>query len=296
MIVQLFLLCLSINFAQDLQDAMAPITWTEMSHYVMYSYAAACRTGLNNWTCYWCTNLPIPKVSDISIIESNGVYGTYGYVGASANEILVSFRGSQTIDNWIHDFEFFKTPYPDVPGAYVHYGFYTAYTVIQNFVRSNVRALVNKYPSKPITIAGHSLGAAISAICAIDLVRQGISTPSKMRVFNIGQPRVGNQGFATYYNSHGFPTYRIVNQRDIVPHVPPKILNFYHVAREIWFPNDFIHYRICDASGEDPTCSDSVIDLSTADHVDYLGFYANKGGCCNCGSPGFESNYTIPLM
>ena len=47
----------------------------------------------------------------------------------------------------------------------------------------------------------------------------------------------------------------MVNQRDIVPHLPPRILNFYHVPTEVWFHPTDLKFRVCDGSGEDPKCS-----------------------------------------
>ena len=51
-----------------------------------------------------------------------------------------------------------------------------------------------------------------------------------------------------------------------------------HVATEIWYPapNSTI-YKICDNSGEDTTCSNSVGPLhwSTADHMHYMGIYSD---------------------
>jgi hypothetical protein len=40
--------------------------------------------------------------------------------------------------------------------------------------------------------------------------------------------------------------------------------------------------------GEDPDCSDSVIDINPIDHETYLGFYAPDGNAHNCGHIPFK--------
>jgi len=53
-------------------------------------------------------------------------------------------------------------------------------------------------------------------------------------------------------------------------------MNFHHVATEIWYTEDFSSYQVCDGSGEDPNCSDTVIIPSISDHTEYFNMYT---GC-----------------
>jgi len=262
--------------------------WDTARKYTVYSYASSCRVGLQNWTCYWCKFAPpsqIPPVKVAAVFESDGVYGTYGYVGVTSQEILVAFRGSASIQNWIHDFEFFKGHFPGAPaGAEVHHGFYTAYTAVQTIVRTTVTRLVKENPHLPLTVTGHSLGAALSVLCSIDIAVQNIIPGEKITVINLGLPRVGNKIFADFWDKTIGYHRRMVNQRDIVPHLPPIVLGFYHINTEIWFPTNTTTFEVCNGSGEDPHCSDSLDYWSTHDHVTYTGIEANAGSaCCQCG-------------
>jgi predicted lipase len=129
-------------------------------------------------------------------------------------------------------------------------------------------------------VTGHSLGAALAVLCALDLKHNGYSQVS---VINLGQPRVGNQVFAQYYNETITDSFRMVNQRDWVPHLPPRFIDFYHVPTEVWFQSDDYHYVICDESGEDPSCSDSLdFPFSIYDHEDYFGYYKRDGFPYGC--------------
>lgn len=59
-----------------------------------------------------------------------------------------------------------------------------------------------------------------------------------IQVMTFGQPRVGNAAFASYYSRHVPNTIRVVNEHDIVPHLPPYFYFFpkktyHHFPREV---------------------------------------------------------------
>lgn len=51
--------------------------------------------------------------------------------------------------------------------------------------------------------------------------------------------------FADYYNSKIPVTYRSVNQKDMVPHLPLKAMGFWHVIEEVWYPENPTEYIFC---------------------------------------------------
>ena len=80
---------------------------------------------------------------------------------------------------------------------------------------------------------------------------------------------------------------RVTHNRDVVPAWPPEVVGFHHVAREIWVIDvDKVGViGICDDSGEDPRCHNSVCYLglctSVHDHLHYLGAgMFHRGGSC----------------
>jgi len=49
-------------------------------------------------------------------------------------------------------------------------------------------------------------------------------------------------------------------------------MDFRHVPTEIWYSDDAsTTYSVCDLTGEDPKCADSIIMTSISDHTTYLG-------------------------
>lgn len=72
-------------------------------------------------------------------------------------------------------------------------------------------------------------------LAALDLYQRDERLTSKnLSVYTVGGPRVGNPAFAYYVSSTGIPISRSVNNRDIVPHVPPQSFDFLHPGVEAW--------------------------------------------------------------
>ncbi|QDT68248.1 Lipase (class 3) [Planctomycetes bacterium MalM25] len=78
--------------------------------------------------------------------------------------------------------------------------------------------------------AGHSLGGAMTAICAGRCYLSHIPSAPEA-VFTYGSPRVGNK---RYVNHVKLAYYRWVNNNDIVPRVPPRWLGYRHAGTELY--------------------------------------------------------------
>jgi len=274
-----FLLVLLVKSSHNVE-----LDWNTLKVTLMYAYSSFCTEKLSDWTCYWCILEPVPKMKVIKIFENNEIYGIYGYVGYTNTTIWASFRGSASLSNWLTDFEFFQEGYPDVPDASVHQGFYNAYQSVAIEVRKAVKSIKEIHPEFPVITTGHSLGAALSVLCAVDLYRENVTG---VQLWNFGEPRVGNSAFAQYFNKVIPISRRIVNQGDLIVHYPAEFVGYRHVAQEVWFKSNVQNYTMCSkTNGEDKRCSDSIApwDYSINDHLGYLGFWQPAGkddGCAN---------------
>ena len=75
-------------------------------------------------------------------------------------------------------------------------------SVLAPNITAAVRSLRDQYPDAPLYVAGHSMGAAMAHICALDLkFTLGFED---VNVYTYGSPRVGNTIFKDFSN-------RIVN-------------------------------------------------------------------------------------
>jgi len=255
--------------------------------YLMYSYSSYCQPeALKQWRCYWCETASAQMYPiDVDFFFEDNATDTFGYAGHSKSEIIFSFRGTriQSLENVITDLESIELiPYPNQnSNMEVADGFYHAYQKIADSVRQAYVNLTAMFPDLPVTVTGHSLGGALSSMCAIDFAEKFGKSVTQ---WTFGCPRFGNQAFVDYYRSKVGNIWRTVNQKDIVPHYPFRWAGFRHPPTEVWFQKDYTHFKVCDSSGEDPTCSDSlgIFADSILDHLEYLGYFELIGKLNGC--------------
>jgi kumamolisin len=82
-------------------------------------------------------------------------------------------------------------------------------------------------PSATIEVTGHSLGAALATLYAMENAR--VDQVQSLMLCTFASPLVGDSTFVAAFNALGMTSWRIVNQPDIVPKLPPAILGFRHV-------------------------------------------------------------------
>jgi hypothetical protein len=202
-----------------------------------------------------------------------------GYIGIlpTTKSIYVIIRGSSSVMNWLDDFEVRLVPYDTFPecNCYVHYGFYRSALGVVDKMVTSVKALRIQYPGYSVVVTGHSYGASCGQLLAMELVKVGIN----VKVYDYGQPRVGDAKYAAFVNSKISEYYRITHNKDIVPHVPPiEGFGYQHSCREI-FENSIGELITCSATNcEDPKCADqySLFQTNGDDHSYYLG---HRVGC-----------------
>ena len=197
-----------------------------------------------------------------------------GYIGVlpTTKSIYVVIRGSSSTINWLDDFEVKLVPYNTFPecNCKVHYGFYNSALGVVNKTIDSVKLLRVKYPGYSVVVTGHSYGAACGQFLAMEVVNNGIS----VKLYDYGQPRVGDSNYAAFVNTKIHEYYRTTHNKDIVPHVPPiEGFGYHHSCREI-FEDYTGKLNLCSATNcEDPKCSDqfSLVQTNGDDHSYYLG-------------------------
>jgi hypothetical protein len=76
-----------------------------------------------------------------------------------------------------------------------------------------------------IDAAGHRLGAALATLYVLDA--STITAPRVSSIYTFASPRVGTFDFASAFDALNLPSWRVVNDLDIVPRAP---LGYTHVA------------------------------------------------------------------
>nr|CAB3460668.1 unnamed protein product [Digitaria exilis] len=187
-----------------------------------------------------------------------------GVAALGRRDILVAWRGTMRNLEWVNDFDFTPVSAAPVlgpaaatnPAALVHRGFLSVYTSSnpdskynQSSARDQARTKVLQEVSRlmalykdevtSITVAGHSLGASLATLNAVDLAANGVNAPGgssqppcPVTAFVYASPRVGDGNFKRAFAS--FPSLRalhVKNAGDVVPTYPP--LGYVDVAVQL---------------------------------------------------------------
>lgn len=141
---------------------------------------------------------------DIGVADS----ASRAIVRQTADGLCITFRGTDDLASFAADFDIAPL---DVPGVgTVYSGFWRAWEAMELDVLAAAAG-------QPVTLCGHSLGAAL-ALCAAAAMVVGGNPPAA--VYGFEPPRVGvDMGIRTVLASVELHLY--VNGNDLVPDLPP---------------------------------------------------------------------------
>jgi len=263
-----------------------------------HSVTAYCNanSALSGWSCKSCKQFGDFHVTGVMTDSANQGYVGYftqglpstpipgSPIGANEPFVLVSFRGTvpTKLSNWIEDLSFSKSAAlgSKYPGVGVHSGFWAAYQRLKAKLLPGLSAAFAKSGARAVIFTGHSLGAAMAELAALDLKLN--EYPNKFfATYTQGAPRPGNAKYSELFSKVISAAFREVHQADCVPHLPPMALGFQHGPTEVWLNKDFSPKVCSGSSGEDKKCSDSLLmPISVPDHLTYRKG-VSVGGYCN---------------
>ncbi|KAJ3358479.1 hypothetical protein GGF32_000382 [Allomyces javanicus] len=253
-------------------------------------YAAAIYCGsadtLSAWRCgRYCSDPASRDTTVVRVLES-GDTRAYVAVRDGGRKIIVVFRGSVTVDNWLKDFDFVLVAYPyarPVAGfaardVCVHRGFVQVYEAVRRDLLDTIAATARQYPQATIIFTGHSLGAAVATLAAAD-VATVIVPPSRVHLLNFASPRVGNADFSTMVGAMGLVAVdRVTEGNDLIPHVPLMAFGYRHAVGEKFADKGQIYACV---GSEDQECSDGRVPFLSYDvHSSFLGQRGYFGDVC----------------
>ncbi|KAJ9051897.1 hypothetical protein DSO57_1039475 [Entomophthora muscae] len=183
-------------------------------------------------------------------------------INAKYNQIVVSYRITDNIQNWIDNINLQFNDVAEMPrGVRVHRGIYSDFMGTYNQVQDSVNALLDnpQYKDHALFITGFSLGAGIAQVSVpswYNLLRSR-REPRRIEVISYSNPRVGNRAFADYLESLNIPITRYTNQNDLVSFLPGRKQGYVHAGVEVYgsrVNGQYILRQCSQEYDEDPTC------------------------------------------
>jgi triacylglycerol lipase len=185
-------------------------------------------------------------------IDLSGVFNDLHAFAASNNEFAVlAFRGTASVHDWMTDLYATPTRFswlfqggPEV--GEIHAGFGHALSDGWGKVVDAVRTVApipaamdttSVDAQRTLWITGHSLGGALASLAGagFSLLPDKVIRPVS-GIYTFGQPRIGLHNFCDNYGRLLTPkTFRLVNNKDLVPRVPFRGWDYSDVGEMIHF-------------------------------------------------------------
>ncbi|KAH9074975.1 lipase [Lactarius deliciosus] len=227
------------------RQTITPLSSSQISSYAPFTHFASTAYCNPSTTINWSCGSNCQANSDFQPVASGGDGDAtqFWYVGfsPSQNTVIVAHQGTDTSEFFadLTDASFTlksldPSLFPGVPSSVeAHNGFAAEQASTAPTILSAVQQTLSAHGGASVTVVGHSLGAALSLLDGVYL-RIHLSSSVNVRVIGYGMPRVGNQDFANWVDSHlsGQVTH-VNNKEDPIPIVPGMSLGFHHASGEV---------------------------------------------------------------
>jgi hypothetical protein len=207
-------------------------------------------------------------------------------------EIIIAFSGTKSphelFDEVVKGYPVDYDLHPSIGSKVEGFFYYSYKNAFRDTFMTKIKEMSDSWHDLgyKIVFTGHSFGGTLAIHAAADAILEGIIKKHKVHIYTFGMPRVGNLEFYEQFISECDEFYRLVHNRDMIPHVPPCISNlsggcvkkgyfpifFHHAPTEVWYTKDNSAYTVCSKTeGEDTSCSNKEFHDSIDDHLVYFG-------------------------
>ncbi|KAF7164530.1 hypothetical protein CNMCM5623_009027 [Aspergillus felis] len=210
----------------------------DLKFWVQYAAATYCEPNYvaaegDKPTCS-VGNCPDVEAADTSIeysFSNETITDTAGFVALDNTNkaIVIAFRGSYSVRNWITDATFPLTDPGLCDGCQAELGFWTAWKLVRDDILPIVQDLKTRHADYKVVVVGHSLSAAIASLTAADLRTQNYNAI----LYAYAAPRVANKPLAKFITDQG-NNYRFTHRDDPVPKLPLLTMGYVHISPEYY--------------------------------------------------------------
>jgi len=225
-----------------------------------------CETdNIKTWKCPQCDK----NLGNVQVFVSAPEKFISYVIDNNRDQIIVVFKGTEPVSwaQWATDLNIDYSKF-GCGTCQVHAGFLYAMNSQRESINRALTSARARLPNAQVVVTGHSLGGAIATLYATYILQTYSISPL---LYIFGAPRVGDETFSNFFNglvkSNQFKAaYRINNDRDIVPHVPPTFTGFKHAGTLVFCVAD----TRCNVI-ENQENDNGFLHVSIPDHGRYLG-------------------------
>ncbi|PYH42941.1 lipase family protein [Aspergillus saccharolyticus JOP 1030-1] len=233
----------ALQARESTPSTITPETLASFDFWVQYAAAAYCEPNYiaqagQKLAC-WAGNCPAVEAADTTILldfSNATITDTAGFLAVdhTHSSLILAFRGSYSVRNWVTDATFLYTDPQLCPGCFAELGFWSAWTNVRANITAALTRAREQYPTYSLQVVGHSLGAAIATLAAADLRATAGET---VELYAFASPRVANPVLAQYITAQATQqqkgaNYRFTHTVDPVPNLPLLAMGYSHVSPE----------------------------------------------------------------
>ncbi|KAI0289196.1 Alpha/Beta hydrolase protein [Russula brevipes] len=273
----------SLNISHGDVTPLSSDQFADFVPYIEFARAAYCSPNkIDGWKCgAACNALPgfLPTLTG-----GDGDGTQFFYVGfwPARSAVVVAHQGTDPLkvmavltDLNLKSVAPDPTLFPNIPSeVQVHSGFALEHQRTAPQILAEVKRLMAKYSSTHVILIGHSLGGALAELDAM-FMKLNLPEGTTVQGSTFGTPRVGNEAWATLFDSQISQFTRMNNKHDPVPTVPARMLGFKHPHGEIHIELDG-RAVACPGADDDTDleCSDMTVpNIGAGNVIDHLGPY-----------------------
>ncbi|CAK5262074.1 unnamed protein product [Mycena citricolor] len=178
----------------------------------------------------------------------------YAAYRSETKQLILAFQGTNSAHQALYDIHALKHRHPSRHGK-VHSGFWRLYKGAKQPALEALRKGLAQHEVEEVVVTGHSMGAAVSQLLLVDLLRDESLVPIgsiPIRVVVFGGPRSGTRSLVKFWvelvserrKKHGpdsIVEYAVKMYNDGVPSLPPLAFGYRHFAQTPYY---FVHERL----------------------------------------------------